>query len=80
VAEYTENALIMDEVNFTTLLFANDQIIIESEYKLQAVLIVWKYNLTISSKKTEVVTFDVVEPDRAKIIVDRKVIEQVRTS
>jgi hypothetical protein len=75
----------VDGVDFTTLLFADNQKILavskdklqEAVYKLS--MTVRKNNLNILSKETKVMGFAEVEPIRAMVIVDEKIIKHINT-
>ena len=76
------NFMTINNTNFTTLLFADDQIIGKTEnevqeavYKLSQVAI--QYGMIISTGKTKVMAFQGQEPIRAKIVIDGKLIEQI---
>lgn len=76
---------IFDGVDFTTLLFSEDQVIIaQSEDKLQKFVYivsqtVREYNKNISLETAEVAAALGVEPVTAKIIVNEKTTEQAST-
>lgn len=75
----------IDNVNFTALLFADDQVIVSrNENDLQIAIIklnevASKYNMIISTDKTKVMAFLGSYPIRTKIVLNNKTIEQVNT-
>ena len=68
----------------STLLFADDQVVIaDMEDNLQKAAhkldqIITEYGLTISVQKTKSMAFKGRDPVRTKIVIDNKIIEQVK--
>jgi hypothetical protein len=71
--------------HLSTLLFADDQVIIAgTEDNLQKAAhklhrLVTEYGLTISVQKTKSMAFKGRDPVRTKIVIDNKIIEQVKS-
>ena len=68
----------------STLLFADDQVIIaDTEDNLQKAAhklnhIITEYGLAISVQETKLIVFERQDPVRTKIVIDNKIIEQVK--
>jgi tryptophan synthase beta subunit len=79
----SEPACFKKNQQLSTLLFANDQVIIANrEDNLQRAAhklnqIIAEYGLTISVQKTKSMAFRGQYPVRTKIVIDNKIIEQV---
>jgi hypothetical protein len=70
--------------NISTILFADQVIVSDSEDNLQTAIyklnkIITKYGLTISTDKSKVMSFKGKDPTRSKIVINNKIIEQVNT-